>query len=93
MPVPHLREQSPQEKTRYPFGIFSGQCYGSTNWRIREGRSNVRRSCAMQALSRPERAQHLPAEVWRPADGILFSVLSSLVLWSALFTSLYTALD
>jgi hypothetical protein len=29
---------------------------------------------------------------WQPADGILFSVLSSLVLWSILFTSVYLAL-
>ena len=30
---------------------------------------------------------------WQPADGILFSVLSSLVLWSIIFTSVYQALS
>jgi hypothetical protein len=29
---------------------------------------------------------------WQPADGVLFSVLSSLVLWSIIFTSIYLAL-
>jgi hypothetical protein len=29
---------------------------------------------------------------WQLADGVLFSVLSSLVLWSILFTSVYLAL-
>ena len=29
---------------------------------------------------------------WQPADGILFSVLSSLVLWSIIITSVYLAL-
>ena len=32
------------------------------------------------------------AGVWRVADGVLFSVLSSLVLWSIILTSLYQAL-
>ena len=32
------------------------------------------------------------AVTWRLADGVLFSVLSSLVLWSALLTSVYKAL-
>jgi len=32
------------------------------------------------------------ADVWRLADGVLFSVLSSLVLWSIILTSLYHAL-
>jgi hypothetical protein len=30
---------------------------------------------------------------WQLADGILFSVLSSLVLWSIIFTSIYQALN
>jgi len=30
--------------------------------------------------------------MWRVADGVLFSVLSSLVLWSIIITSLYQAL-
>ena len=30
---------------------------------------------------------------WQLADGILFSVLSSLVLWSIIFTSVYQALS
>jgi hypothetical protein len=29
---------------------------------------------------------------WQVADGVLFSVLSSLVLWSIIITSLYQAL-
>jgi hypothetical protein len=31
--------------------------------------------------------------VWPLADGVLFSVLSSMVLWSILLTSLYQALS
>jgi len=30
---------------------------------------------------------------WQVADGVLFSVLSSLVLWSIIFTSIYNALN
>jgi hypothetical protein len=32
------------------------------------------------------------ARGWQVADGVLFSVLSSLVLWSIIITSLYQAL-
>lgn len=30
---------------------------------------------------------------WQLADGVLFSVVSSLVLWSILFTTVYNALN
>jgi hypothetical protein len=59
------------------------------------GRSIVLRACAGPPKPATECAQHLSPDsaAWRPADGILFSVVSSLVLWSALLTSVYTALD
>jgi hypothetical protein len=59
------------------------------------GRSIVPRTYAVPSQTASEGAQHLAPDgaAWRPADGILFSVLSSLVLWSALLTSVYTALD
>ena len=31
--------------------------------------------------------------VWQVADGVLFSVLSSMVLWGVIITSLYQALN
>jgi hypothetical protein len=30
---------------------------------------------------------------WQPADGVMFSILSSLVLWSIIVTSVYRALN
>jgi hypothetical protein len=63
--------------------------------RNRDGRSIVPRSGVLPSPTAPECAQHMSAEgaAWRPADGILFSVVSSLALWSALFTSVYTAIE
>lgn len=62
----------------------------------REGRRSV--SCARRhtmtgPADRPPQAPLLAdARVWQVADGVLFSVLSSLVLWSIIITSLYQAL-
>ena len=52
-----------------------------------------------QPSSKPPATESLPRAPaltdggkWQLADGILFSVLSSLVLWSIIFTSVYLAL-
>ena len=49
-----------------------------------------------QLALRPDSARRsslVDAEKWELADGILFSVLSSLVLWSVMLTGLYHALN
>jgi hypothetical protein len=39
----------------------------------------------------PSDSEFADAECWRLADGLMFGVLSSLVLWSFLLASLYRA--
>jgi hypothetical protein len=47
-----------------------------------------------RATETPPRASALADDgAWQLADGILFSVLSSLVLWSIIFTSVYRVLS
>jgi hypothetical protein len=47
-----------------------------------------------RATETPPRAPALADDgAWQLADGILFSVLSSLVLWSIIFTSVYRVLS
>jgi hypothetical protein len=55
----------------------------------------VARACLGFATSPSEPPPGLLADaaVWQLADGVLFSVLSSLVLWSIILTSLYQALS
>ncbi|HEX5794998.1 MAG TPA: hypothetical protein VFY19_04090 [Geminicoccaceae bacterium] len=48
-------------------------------------------SSATEDHSRPPALAEVGA--WQLADGVLFSVLSSLVLWSIIITSLYHALS
>lgn len=46
------------------------------------------------ATESPPRAPALADNgAWQLADGVLFSVVSSLVLWSILFTTVYNALN
>jgi hypothetical protein len=47
-------------------------------------------SSAAEDHARPPALAEIGA--WQVADGVLFSVLSSLVLWSIIITSLYHAL-
>jgi hypothetical protein len=47
-------------------------------------------SSATEDHARPPALAEIGA--WQVADGVLFSVLSSLVLWSIIITSLYHAL-
>jgi hypothetical protein len=56
--------------------------------------SRARPSVSSLATEDHSRAPAL-AEIgaWQLADGVLFSVLSSLVLWSIIITSLYHALS
>lgn len=47
----------------------------------------------MEALSPPGTTSMAEPERWQVADGILFSVLSSAVIWSLFIASVYGALD
>jgi len=55
--------------------------------------SRARQSSAAPPPEPPRSPLLSEAGVWRVADGVLFSVLSSLVLWSIILTSLYQALS
>lgn len=55
--------------------------------------SRARRHSIVPPADRPPPAPlFADAGVWQVADGVLFSVLSSLVLWSIIITSLYQVL-
>ena len=54
--------------------------------------SRARPSSAAPPPEPPRSSVLSETDAWRVADGVLFSVLSSLVLWSIILTSLYRAL-
>jgi hypothetical protein len=55
--------------------------------------SPARRTATSLSADAPARAPALMEPgAWQIADGVLFSVLSSLVLWSIIITSVYQAL-
>lgn len=58
-----------------------------------EGRRKDRSSLVSHSLptSAAPRVELVEIERWRLADGVMFSVVSSLVLWGVLLTSLYQA--
>jgi hypothetical protein len=55
--------------------------------------SRARPSSATSVTEPPRATMCSDVGVWQLADGVLFSVLSSLVLWGIIITSLYQALS